>query len=69
MALHEDQRARVAAELFASLEGPDPDSSPEQADAWAREVERRIERFVSGESVGVDLDDARRQVKSEITDG
>ena len=35
LALPEDERARVAAESFASRESPDPDDSAEQALAWA----------------------------------
>ncbi|HWL44585.1 MAG TPA: addiction module protein [Ilumatobacter sp.] len=66
MALSQDERAHVAAELFASLEGPDPDYSPERAQAWAREVERRIEQFASGESVGVEPSVARQQVKAAL---
>ncbi len=36
LALPEEERARVAAELFASLESSDPNYSAEQALVWAR---------------------------------
>jgi hypothetical protein len=66
LALPEEERARVAAELFASLESPDPDYSAEKALAWAREIEGRIERFATSESQGLDLPTARQQVESAL---
>ena len=42
LALPEEERARVAAELFASLESRDPEYSAERSLAWARTVEERI---------------------------
>lgn len=64
LALPESDRASIAAELFASLDGPDGDYSPEAADAWAREIERRVERVVSGASPGIPLDEAIAQVEA-----
>lgn len=43
------QRAEVAAELLASLDG-EPESDVEAA--WAEEIERRIQRIRSGQSSG-----------------
>ena len=37
LALPEEQRARVAAELFASLESRDPEDSAESSSVWARQ--------------------------------
>jgi hypothetical protein len=68
LALPEEERARVAAELFASLESRDPEYSAERALAWARTVEERIERFARGESQGVDLDAARQRVDTALAD-
>ena len=68
LALPEEERARVAAELFASLESRDPEYLAEQAAAWARTVEERIERFACGESQGVDLDAARQRVDTALAD-
>jgi hypothetical protein len=68
LALPEEERARVAAELFASLESRDPEYSAERSLAWARTVEERIERFARGESPGVDLDDARQRVDTALAD-
>jgi Putative addiction module component len=69
LALPEEERARVAEELFASLAGPDLDASPELAAQWTRDVERRIERVASGESVGIDVDTARSRVDAALADG
>lgn len=69
LALPEDEREMLAVELLASLDGPDPEYSPAKADAWAHEVERRIERFANGESEGVDLATARQRVKAALADG
>ncbi len=69
LALPEDEREMLAAELLASLDGPDPEYSPERADPWAHEVERRIERSASGESAGVDLATARQRVETALADG
>lgn len=66
LALPEDERARVAAELFASLESRESEYSPDQALVWARALEDRIERFATGESEGVDLAAARRRVDAAL---
>jgi hypothetical protein len=68
LALPEEERARVAAELFASLESRDPEYSAELSLAWARTVEERIDRFARGESQGVDLDVARQRVETALAD-
>lgn len=49
MRLSVPQRAEVAAELLASLDG-EPDSDVEAA--WAEEIERRIQRIRSGQADG-----------------
>ncbi len=43
------QRAEVAAELLASLDG-EPESDVESA--WAEEIERRIQRIRAGQAKG-----------------
>ena len=52
LALPAEERADVAAELLASLEEPTPAGETEVQAAWAREIERRARRVLSGESVG-----------------
>ena len=68
LALPEEERASVAAELFASLESRDPDYSAQHASVWARAVEERIDRFARGESQGVSLDAARERVDAALAD-
>jgi hypothetical protein len=46
-----EQRADLAAELLASLEGPADDPDEVEA-AWAVEIERRARCVLSGESAG-----------------
>lgn len=58
-----DERAELAAELLASLDGPaDPDAEA----AWAAEVKRRIDGIEDGT---VDLEpweDVKRRIEKEI---
>src|SRR5690606_7043927 len=53
-------------EVLASVGGPDAHYSPERAEAFASEIERRIERFVAGESEGVDLPAARHRARASL---
>jgi len=56
------ERADVAAELLASLDET-PASDPEEVEAaWAREIERRARRVMSGESIGEPWEDVRTRV-------
>jgi putative addiction module component (TIGR02574 family) len=57
------ERARLAAELIASIDGP-PDADAEEA--WAAEVERRARRAVDGDSVGEDWENVRRRVGDKL---
>lgn len=63
LGLPEDERAELAAELMASLDGPpDPDAEA----AWAAEIERRAARVLSGESKGTPWEEVRRRIEREI---
>jgi len=53
------ERAQVAAELLASIDG-EPEADAEQA--WAGEIERRAERALRGESKGLDADEVWNRV-------
>ena len=53
LSLPKKDRARLAAELIASFDGP-PD--PDVDAAWAVEIERRCRRVISGESKGEDAE-------------
>jgi putative addiction module component len=69
LALPEAERALVAAELLASIDDPAEDYSPEAADEFARDLERRIERVASGESAGIDYETAQRLLDEELARG
>jgi putative addiction module component (TIGR02574 family) len=43
------ERAQVAAELLASLDG---ESDADVEEAWAAEIERRVERIRTGKATG-----------------
>jgi putative addiction module component (TIGR02574 family) len=56
-------RARIAAELIASVDGePDPDAER----AWAAEVERRARRAIAGDSSGEDWNAVRQRIGESI---
>lgn len=58
-----DERAAVAAELLASLDGEPAD----QVDAaWAAEIERRARRLLSGEDPGEDWTEVRAELWGEF---
>ena len=51
MALSEEERAALAVELLATLDG-EAESGAEQA--WVEEITRRAERARAGETAGID---------------
>ena len=59
-----EERAELAAELIASLDGP-ADADVEAA--WAAEIERRAARALSGESQGTAWEEVRDRIKREIS--
>ena len=60
MQLSTQDRAALAAELLASLEG-EPDADVEAA--WAAETERRVRRVASGEAHFEDWDRVRDELR------
>ena len=62
------KRADVAAELLASLDEAPPSDPAQVEAAWAREIERRARRVMSGESVGEPWSDVRERVLRRLTD-
>lgn len=61
-----DDRARLAAALLASLdEGEDDDADQ----AWAREIEQRAERVLSGGSQGASWDTVRARLVARLQRG
>jgi putative addiction module component (TIGR02574 family) len=63
MRLDEPDRALVAAELIASLDGP-PDADVETA--WAAEIERRVAEIEAGTAELTAWADVREQIEREI---
>ena len=61
--LGEDERAELAAEILASLDGPaDPDAEL----AWADEIRRRIASIESGAATLEPWDVVKRRIEKEI---
>jgi hypothetical protein len=61
--LSEGERARVAAELLASL---DPDIETRDGEAWIAEVERRAQAAIGGVP-GLSWDQTRSRVEERIS--
>jgi putative addiction module component (TIGR02574 family) len=57
-------RADLAAELIASLDGP-ADSDVEAA--WAAEIERRAARVLAGKSRGIPWEEVRRRAERDLS--
>ena len=63
-----EQRADIAAELLTSLdEAPTTDREAIEA-AWAREIERRARRVMTGESEGEPWEDVRARVARRLAE-
>jgi hypothetical protein len=58
----------VAAELLASLDEAPPEDPADVEAAWAREIERRARRVMSGESKGESWEDVRARVMQRLTE-
>jgi hypothetical protein len=63
--LEPDERARVVAELLATLEPDVPSQRRPDAD-WINEVERRARAAVQG-SAGVSWDEAKKRIQTPPT--
>jgi len=68
LALPVEERADVAAELLASLDEAPAEDPAEVAAAWAREIERRARRVMSGESIGESWEDVRARAVRRLTE-
>ena len=60
-----DERARIVAELLATLE-PDPPSQSRSDKEWIQEIERRARAAIAG-SPGVPWTEARDQIRSRLS--
>ena len=61
--LGEDERAELAAEILASLDGP---ADPDADQAWADEIRRRIASIESGAAKLEPWDEVKRRIEKEI---
>ncbi|MDA1095296.1 MAG: addiction module protein [Acidobacteria bacterium] len=61
-----DERADLAAELLASLDGDGPEDQAAVEEAWAKEIERRARRVMSGESQGIPWEEVRVCAESAL---
>jgi Arc/MetJ-type ribon-helix-helix transcriptional regulator len=58
-----EERAEIAAELLASLDGP---ADVDVEAAWLEEIEKRARRALSGESQGIERDEARARIARRL---
>lgn len=65
MQLPERERAQIASELLASLEGEGDDEDEDAAHVWRAELERRAREVLSGEADLLDFDDAIDELRVE----
>lgn len=63
MRLDLTERAELAAELLASLDGA---PEPEAEAAWAAEIERRAERARTGEDQGEPWSEVRNRIRDGL---
>ena len=64
LGLSAEDRAELAAELLASLDGP---AEAEVEAAWLEEIEKRARRAISGESSSIPREDARARVARRLS--
>ena len=64
LALPELERAALARDLVASLDGP---AEPNVSEAWDIELCRRINEIESGEAQLLDLEDVMRKARNRLT--
>ena len=69
LALADDDRAHLAAELLASLDEPTSDSQEDIDRLWASEIERRSNRVLSGDSRGEPWDEVRSRIERDLAAG
>ncbi len=66
LALPDEDRAGVAAELLASLDPPATDDSGSVQSLWSQELERRAKRVLYGEATGEDWSSVRQRLADEL---
>ena len=67
--LPHSERADVAAELLASLDGgPETDDPDEIERAWTSEIERRARRALAGETAGVAWEEVKQRIERRLAE-
>lgn len=61
--LPENERADLAAELLATLDGQ---ADPEAETAWAEEIERRARRVLRGDTDGEPWEAVRQRIERDL---
>lgn len=61
--LAHDDRAKLAASLLASLDGPE---DPDVETAWAAEIRRRIEEVDAGTAKLIPWEDVKRRIEKDV---
>lgn len=64
LALPPEDRARLAQDIIASLDGPSDEGA---AEAWVREIERRARDVRNGSARLVDWEDVRKHILSRLS--
>jgi putative addiction module component (TIGR02574 family) len=64
LALPADERARLAHDIIVSLDGP---ADAGAAEAWVREIERRVREVKSGSVKLVDWKDSRARILKRLS--
>lgn len=65
LTLPPEDRAYVADLLEGSLP-PAGFADPEIAEAWSREIDRRVQAYDRGETTGLDFDEALKQMRQAL---
>jgi putative addiction module component (TIGR02574 family) len=66
LALPLDERARLAHDIIASLDGPADEGAAEE---WMREIERRVREVKNGSVKLVDWKDTRARILKRLSAG
>ena len=66
LALPDEERADVAAELLASLDAPAVDDPETVRTLWSQELDRRARRVLSGEVAGEDWPSVRQRLADDL---
>ncbi len=66
LALPDEERADVAAELLASLDAPAVDDPETVRTLWSQELDRRARRVLSGKVAGEDWPSVRQRLADDL---